>query len=101
MLTFTLDSRKMSDAEFKDGGIEYIRKSCRKLRVYLQRKYGHQGIECIAVVELQKRAIAHLHILVEALGIPASKIQGLMLVKDQCLPRVKKSGIGRALFLVV
>jgi hypothetical protein len=29
---------------------------------------------------------------VEALGIPASKIQGLMLVKDQCLPRPKKAG---------
>jgi hypothetical protein len=27
-----------------------------------------------------------------ALGIPASKVQGLMLVKDQCLPRPKKAG---------
>lgn len=29
---------------------------------------------------------------VEALGIPASKIQGLVLVRDQCLPRPKKAG---------
>ena len=28
----------------------------------------------------------------EALGIPAAKIQALMVVKDQCLPRPKKSG---------
>ena len=27
-----------------------------------------------------------------ALGIPASKVKGLMLVKDQCLPRPKKAG---------
>ena len=27
-----------------------------------------------------------------SLGIPASKVQGLMLVKDQCLPRPKKAG---------
>jgi len=27
-----------------------------------------------------------------ALGIPATKIQGLMLVKDKCLPRPKKAG---------
>src|SRR5215467_13231923 len=46
MLTLTLDSRKMSDAELKDGGIEYIRESWRKLRVYLQRKYG-RGVEFI------------------------------------------------------
>lgn len=29
---------------------------------------------------------------VEALGIPAMKIQGLLLVKDRCLPRPKKTG---------
>lgn len=29
---------------------------------------------------------------VEALGIPATKIQGLLLVKDNCLPRLKKTG---------
>jgi hypothetical protein len=28
----------------------------------------------------------------EALGIPATKIQSLMLVKDNCLPRPKKAG---------
>src|SRR4026208_825649 len=28
----------------------------------------------------------------EALGIPASKIQGLMLIKDHCLPRPLKAG---------
>ena len=28
----------------------------------------------------------------DALGIPAAKIQALMVVKDQCLPRAKKSG---------
>ncbi len=27
-----------------------------------------------------------------SVGIPASKVQGLMLVKDQCLPRPKKAG---------
>ena len=28
----------------------------------------------------------------EALGIPASKVQGLMLIKDRCLPRPLKAG---------
>ena len=28
----------------------------------------------------------------EALGIPASKVQGLMLIKDHCLPRPLKAG---------
>ena len=64
MLTLTLDSKGLSDNDLKDGGIAYIRDAWRKLRVYLTRKYG-KGIEFIAVVELQKRKVAHLHILVD------------------------------------
>ena len=30
---------------------------------------------------------------IDALGIPATKIQSLMLVKDNCLPRPKKAGL--------
>jgi len=64
MLTLTLDSKKLTESEFQDGGIRYIRQSWGKLRVYLQRKFG-QGIEFIAVVEMQKRSTVHLHILVD------------------------------------
>jgi hypothetical protein len=64
MLTLTLDTKRLNETELRDGGIGYIRKSWGKLRVYLQRKYG-QGIDFIAVVEMQKRGVAHLHILVD------------------------------------
>lgn len=64
MLTLTLDSKRLTESDLNDGGIGYIRQSWRKLRVYLQRKYG-KGIDFIAVVEMQKRGVAHLHILVD------------------------------------
>lgn len=64
MLTLTLDTERMTARDLEDGGVAYIRKGWRKLRIYLQRKYG-KAIEFIAVVEMQKRGVAHLHILVD------------------------------------
>jgi hypothetical protein len=52
MLTLTLDTKFLTEAELKDSGIGYIRQSWRKLRVYLQREYG-TAIQFIAIVELQ------------------------------------------------
>jgi hypothetical protein len=60
MLTLTLDPRKVSS---KDS-IQHIRKTWSKFRVYLKRKYKTQ-VTFIAVLELQKSGMAHLHVLVD------------------------------------
>ena len=59
-LTLTLDP-KLSPGP--DESVEYIRECFNKFRTYLKRKFG-AGIQYIAVVELQKSGMAHLHILV-------------------------------------
>lgn len=63
-LTLTLDTKFLSEADLRDGGIAYIRKSWSKLRIYLKREHG-RAIDFISIVELQKRGVAHLHILVD------------------------------------
>jgi hypothetical protein len=63
-LTLTLDTNSLSEADLRDFGIAYIRRSWSKLRVYLKREHG-RSIDFISIVELQKRGVAHLHILVD------------------------------------
>lgn len=63
-LTLTLDTKFLTEADLRDGGIAYIRKSWSKLRIYLKREHG-RSIDFISIVELQKRGVAHLHILVD------------------------------------
>jgi hypothetical protein len=63
-LTLTLDTKNLSDTDLRDGGVAYIRRSWSKLRVYLKREHG-KSIDFISIVELQKRRVAHLHILVD------------------------------------
>ena len=63
-LTLTLDPKFLSETDLQDGGIAYIRRSWSKLRIYLKREHG-RSIDFISIVELQKRGVAHLHILVD------------------------------------
>jgi hypothetical protein len=60
LATLTLDPSKIVSAE---SSIEYIRETWRKMRVSLQRFLG-KPIEFIAVLELQRTGVAHLHVLV-------------------------------------
>src|SRR5215813_9113760 len=60
-LTLTLDP-KVSPGP--DESVEYIRECFNKFRTYMKRKLG-SGVQYIAVVELQKSGMAHLHVLVD------------------------------------
>jgi ribosomal protein S27AE len=59
--TLTLDPKKLPPGDVK-AQVKYIRDCWRKLRVYLQRRYG-ESVAFIAVVELHKSGIPHLHVL--------------------------------------
>jgi len=60
--TLTLDPKKLPvDGDVK-AQVKYLRECWRKLRVYLQRKHG-RSIAFIAVVELHKSGVPHLHVL--------------------------------------
>ncbi len=58
--TLTLDPARIPSGI---PSIAYLRETWRKMRVYLQR-YAGKSIRFIAVVELQKSEVAHLHVLV-------------------------------------
>lgn len=58
-LTLTLDPSK-----FEGDSVAYINKCWVKLRVYLQRKYGHR-VSFIKIMEFQKNGQAHFHILID------------------------------------
>jgi hypothetical protein len=60
LATLTLDPSKIASGE---SSIEYIRETWRKMRVSLRRFLG-KPIEFIAVLELQRSGMAHLHVLV-------------------------------------
>ena len=60
-LTLTLDPKVSPGA---DESVDYIRECFNKFRTYLKRKAG-AGVQYIAVIELQKSAMAHLHVLVD------------------------------------
>ena len=62
LATLTLDASKIPPGK---PSIEYLRNSWRKMRVSLTRHLG-KPIEFMAVVELQKSGLAHLHVLVGA-----------------------------------
>jgi len=58
-LTLTLDPKKV-----EGNSVQYLRKVFNKLRVYLRRREG-SPIKYIAVLELQKSGLAHLHLLID------------------------------------
>lgn len=60
-VSLTLDPAKLGKNE---ESVSYLRECFSKFRVYLQRKCG-KSIKYIAVVELQKSGMAHLHVLVD------------------------------------
>jgi hypothetical protein len=60
-LTLTLDPKRSPGP---DESVEYIRACFDKFRTYLKRKY-QVAVKYIAVIELQKSGMAHLHILVD------------------------------------
>lgn len=60
-LTLTLDPSKLSEVEHD---IQYLRWVFNKFRTYLRRKFGETP-KYIAVVELHKSGIPHLHILID------------------------------------
>ncbi len=68
-LTLTLDTARLSPEDLRDGGIRYIRGTWAKLRTYLARRAEEHGerrrVEFVAVVEMQVRGVAHLHVLVD------------------------------------
>ncbi len=64
LLTLTLDTERMAEADLKDGGVRYLRNTWRKLREYLRRRYG-KALPFIAVVEMQARGVAHMHVLLD------------------------------------
>lgn len=59
-VTLTLDPAKIPQGVLSHA---YLRECWRKMRVYLSRRSG-RSVEFIAVVELQRSGIAHLHVLV-------------------------------------
>jgi len=59
MMTLTLDPKKCP----VDDSVAYLRKCFSKFRVSLLRRLGH-SVSFIAVVELQKSGMAHLHVLI-------------------------------------
>lgn len=61
-VTLTLDPSKIPTGQ---PSIQYLRATWRKMRVSLQRYVG-RSVEFIAVVELHKNGLAHLHVLVGA-----------------------------------
>jgi hypothetical protein len=62
LASLTLDPRRIPQGH---SAIAYLRETWRKMRVSLKRYVG-QSIEFIAVVELHKSGIPHLHVLVGA-----------------------------------
>ncbi|HYQ86144.1 MAG TPA: hypothetical protein VES59_02770 [Bacteroidota bacterium] len=60
LLTLTLDPNKVEP----ESSIGYLRSTWGKFRTYLKRKF-QKPVDFIAVVELQKSGMAHLHILVD------------------------------------
>ena len=62
LATLTLDPSKVSPGK---PSIKYLRETWRKMRVSLNRFLG-KSVEFIAVVELQRTGLAHLHVLVGA-----------------------------------
>jgi hypothetical protein len=60
LLTLTLDPGKIPEGT---SSPVYLRNCWRKMRVSLQRRTGN-SVEFIAVLELQKSGLAHLHVLV-------------------------------------
>jgi hypothetical protein len=60
-LTLTLDPDRAGSPEHS---VEYIRKAWNKFRTYLARKFGAR-VQFIAVLELQKSGMAHLHVLID------------------------------------
>ena len=59
MMTLTLDPKKCPI----EDSVSYLRQSFSKFRVSLLRRFG-QSVSFIAVVELQKSGMAHLHVLI-------------------------------------
>jgi len=60
-LTLTLDPSKLSEVQYD---IRYLRWVFNKFRVYLSRRYG-EAPKYIAVVELHRSGVPHLHILID------------------------------------
>lgn len=58
-MTLTLDPKKLEGSE---DSITYLRGCFSKFRVYLGRRY--EVVSFVAIVELQKSGLAHLHVLV-------------------------------------
>lgn len=61
-MTLTLDPRKIPPGK---SAIEYLRGTWRKMRVSLKRRLG-KSPEFIAVLELQRSGMPHLHVLIGA-----------------------------------
>lgn len=68
--TLTLDPKKLDRSLDCRGQIKFVRECWRKLRVYLQRRFG-RAVPFICVLELQQSGLPHLHVLL-AEWIPQS-----------------------------
>jgi hypothetical protein len=60
-MTLTIDPKKL---EYGVDSVTYLRNCFSKFRVYLGRKFGETKTSYIAIVELTKRGLAHLHVLI-------------------------------------